>query len=114
MKYSEFLFWISISIVFIPILLQLKIGSYFIKHNKRKYFDWLFGINLALQIITTLLSFIIQGISFHEKALENGWTYPPFNLAPPIIGFPISFILGISLLIVIFLQLKKFNKKAKE
>lgn len=114
MKYSDFLFWISIGVVFLPPLLQLSIGSNLLKQNKRIHFDWLFGINLGLQIIVTVLSFVIQGVSFHEKALENGWSNPPFNLAPPIIGLPISFILGIILIIIILIQLKKFNKKAKE
>lgn len=91
MKYSDFLFCISIAIVFLPMTFQLLICSNLLKQNKSNSFGWLFGINIALQLIVTALSFIIQGNSFYQRALENGWTNPPFNLPPPIIGFPISF-----------------------
>jgi len=91
MKYSDFLFCISIAIVFLPMTFQLLIGSNLLKQNKSNSFGWLFGINIALQLIVTALSFIIQGNSFYQRALENDWTNPPFNLPPPIIGFPISF-----------------------
>lgn len=111
MKYSDFLFWISIGIVFLPIVSQLSFGSKLLKQNKRIYYDWLLGINIALQVILTVVSFLIQGMSFYERALENGWTNPPFNLPPPIISLPISFILGIVLILIIINQLKKTYKK---
>jgi len=111
MKYSDFLFWISIGIVFLPIVSQLSFGLKLLKQNKRIYYDWLWGINIALQVILTVVSFLIQGMSFYERALENGWTNPPFNLPPPIISLPISFILGIVLILIIINQLKKTYKK---
>lgn len=114
MKTSEILFWISIVIVFIPVVSQWFIGKRLIRRNNSSGFDFVYGLNIFFQFIVTGLSFVIQGKSFYHKAIEAGdWGEPPFNMPPPIVGFPISFILGIILLIMGYNQMNKINFKKK-
>jgi hypothetical protein len=111
MKTSEILFWLSIIIVFIPVVSQQVIGKRLVRKNKSTAFNWLYGVNIFLQFIVTGLSFIIQGESFYNKAVENDWGEPPFNIPAPVVGFPISFVLGISLLVMGYNQMKKIDAK---
>lgn len=113
MKTSEILFWLSIIIVFIPLISQWFIGKKLVKHNNSCAFDFLYGFNIFLQVVVTGLSFIIQGKSFYYSAIENNWGEPPFNLPPPVIGLPISFVLGIVLLIMGYNQMNKLNLQPK-
>lgn len=109
MKASEILFWTSIIIVIVPLLSQWFIGRELLKKNKLAAFDWFYGINIFLQFVVTGLSYVIQGESFYYKANENGWGEPPFNMPPPVIGLPISFIVGIVLLITGYNQMRKIK-----
>ena len=93
MKPSEILFWLSIIIVFIPMLSQWFIGRELVKKNKSSALNWLYGTTIFLQFVVTALSFLIQGKSFSVKAIENSWGEPPFNIPPPVVGLPISFVL---------------------
>lgn len=113
MKTSEILFWLSIIVVFIPIISQWFIGKILVRNNNSRVFDYLYGFNIFLQFVVTGLSFIIQGESFQHKAIEIGWGEPPYNTAPPIIGFPISFILGVILLIMGYNQMGKIHPKER-
>ncbi len=109
MKVSEVLFWISIIIVLIPLLSQWFIGRELVKKNKSATFDWLYGINIFLQFIVTGLSFVIQGESFYYKAKDNNWGEPPYNIPAPVVGLPISFIVGIIVIIIGYTQMSKLK-----
>lgn len=112
-NYSDILFWCSLLILLLPLASQFFLGRKMIKNNKRKIFDVLCGLNLFLQVFCTYGSFVIQGNSFYQRALENGWANPLFNLAPPVLGLPVSFVLGILLLITGYFQRRALDKLLK-